>query len=174
MAARYALSLLCLVAIALFSVMSRKLWMCEGLEFISGSHFAGKDELSLPYQKRLARECAALLLTRNLFLVLLALGILCSADIRNLLLMTDLHYGAGAGMHCDKGSRQQSRQGRSGGSRSAGKGVARQRLRLRRREEGQDGPVRGFRPRNGDLPGHMHRAVPARIHKIGLDKALTV
>ena len=86
MAVRYALAFLCLVAIALFSALARKFWKGEGLELIAGNQFAGRAELGLPYQRRLARECSVMLAACNFALVLLALGILCSADARTLLL----------------------------------------------------------------------------------------
>ena len=86
MAIRYVLAGMCLVAVVLFSVLARKLWQGKGLWFISGNQFVNRKELGLPYQKRLAGECAVMLIACNLALIVLAVGILCSIDLKTLIL----------------------------------------------------------------------------------------
>ena len=86
MTIRYVLAGMCLVAVVLFFVLARKLWQGKGLWFISGNQFADRKELGLPYQKRLAKECSVMLVACNLALIVLAVGMLHSVDLKTLIL----------------------------------------------------------------------------------------
>lgn len=87
MALRYIFAVACFVGIVLFSVLARKLWRGEALEFISGNQFADGKELDLPYQKRMAKEAAVMLMVCNLMLAALTLCFLLSASFRTILLV---------------------------------------------------------------------------------------
>ena len=86
MAIRYVFALMCLAAVVPLSVLACKLWQGKGLDFISGNQFAGRKELGLPYQKRSAKECAVMLIACNLALIVLAVGMLRSIDVKTLIL----------------------------------------------------------------------------------------
>lgn len=62
----------CIIAIALFSVWAWKLWHGQWLNSIAGNTFATKEELELPYQKRMAKEVAVLLVICNLMFAFMA------------------------------------------------------------------------------------------------------
>ncbi len=87
MVLRYILAFACLVGIALFSALAWKLWQGKGLEFIAGNQFSDKRELDLPYQRRMAKETAVMLVACNLMLAALALCLLLSASSRAILLV---------------------------------------------------------------------------------------
>lgn len=83
----HALILIYALAIALFSVCAWKLWRGQWLRFIAGNTFASKEELELPYQKRMAKEVAALLLVCDLLFAAMMLCELFSASERTILLV---------------------------------------------------------------------------------------
>lgn len=83
----YILAFVCLAGIVLLSVLAGKLWRGKALEFISGNQFADGRELDLPYQKRMAKEVAVMLMACNLMLAALALCLLLSASSRTILLV---------------------------------------------------------------------------------------
>lgn len=75
------------IAIAIFSVWAWKLWRGEWLNSISGNTFATKEELGLPYQKRMAKEVAAMLVVCDLLFAALIACELASASERTFLLV---------------------------------------------------------------------------------------
>lgn len=71
----------------IFSIWAWKLWHGEWLNSIAGNTFASKKELGLPYQKRMAKEVAVLLLVCDLMFAALILCELCSAGAKAMLLV---------------------------------------------------------------------------------------
>lgn len=61
MAVDYVLAFILLALATLFAACSAKLWRGEWLNLIAGNTFATKEELELPYQKKMAKEVSALL-----------------------------------------------------------------------------------------------------------------
>jgi len=61
MAVDYVLAFILLALAALFAVWAAKLWHGKWLNSIAGNTFATKEELELPYQKKMAKELSVLL-----------------------------------------------------------------------------------------------------------------
>lgn len=79
--------LIYVLLIALFSVWAWKLWHGQWLSSIAGNTFATKEELDLPYQKRMAKEVAALLVICDLLFAALIARELASASEHTFLLV---------------------------------------------------------------------------------------
>lgn len=76
----YVLTFILLALAALFAVCAAKLWQGKWLNLIAGNTFATREELELPYQKRMAKEVSTLLAFCIPLFLMLAYDLLFGMD----------------------------------------------------------------------------------------------